>query len=135
LPVEYGVFANGVVAGRYKLDLGEVKSIARVNTFSFNQGGNRGQQRFVLYGSSATSDPGGNVEDPHRFSPIIDLDTKTVYPTDFVATSVRQGEGKPLGRYRWLVWAVWPVNETADGENTAFQEFQVMAEPASGPSR
>ena len=123
------------MAGRYKLDLGATKRIARVNTFSYNQGGNRGRQRFVLYGSSATSDPGWNVEDLRRFIPIIDLDTRTVPQTDFVATSIRQSDGKPLGCYRWLVWDVRPVNETAGGENTAFQEFQVIAESASEPSR
>jgi hypothetical protein len=38
--------------------------------------------------------------------------------------------GKPLGSYRWLVWAVAPATDNAGGENTAFQEFQVIAAPA-----
>ena len=128
----YGpVFGNGVADGAYKLDLGVVASIAQVNTFSYNQNRNRGRQRFVLYGSRATADPGWNVEDRTVFTPIIDLDTLKPPETDFVATSIRQSGGKPLGSYRWLVWAVRPVTDTAGGENTAFQEMQVIA--ASAP--
>jgi hypothetical protein len=127
----YGpVFGNGVVDGAYKLDLGVVASIARVNTFSYNQNRNRGRQRFVLFGSRAAVDPGWNVEDRKVFTPIIDLDTCKAPEADFVATSVRQSGGKPLGSYRWLVWAVAPVTENAGGENSAFQEFQIIAAPA-----
>jgi hypothetical protein len=125
----YGpVFGNGVAGGRYKLDLGETRGIVQVNTFSFNQNNNRGRQRFVLYGSSAASDPGWNVEDEKVFRPITDVDTAKPPEGDFVATSVRLSAGRALGRYRWLVWAVSPVTEHSGGENTAFQEFQVIAE-------
>ncbi|MBE3123473.1 MAG: PDZ domain-containing protein, partial [Planctomycetes bacterium] len=127
----YGpVFGNGIVDGAYKLDLGVVASIAQVNTFSHNQNLNRGLQRFVLYGSRAAADPGWNVEDRKAFTPIIDLDTPKDPETDFVATRVRQSGGRALGSYRWLVWAVAPATENAGGENTAFQEFQIIAAPA-----
>jgi len=144
----YGpVFGNGVVGGAYKLDLGAVKSIAHVNTYSFNQNATRGRQRFVLYGSGAASDPGWNVEDARVFVPILDVDTGTTLPSrgreargreagpkaDFVATCIRRTDGKPLGSYRWLVWVVSPVTPAAGGENTAFQEFQVI--PASDATR
>jgi hypothetical protein len=127
----YGpVFSNGVVDGACKLDLGAVVSIAQVNTFTYSQNRSRGRQRFVLYGSRAAVDPGWNVEDRKVFTPIIDLDTREGSETDFVATSVRQSGGKPLGSYRWLVWAVAPATENAGGENSAFQELQVIAAPA-----
>jgi len=132
----YGpVFGNGVADGAYKLDFGAVKSIAQVNTYSFNQNGNRGRQRFVLYGSGAASDPGWNVEDARVFTAIFDLDTRTTPTADFVATSIRRSGGKPLGSYRWLVWAVSPVTPAAGGENTAFQEFQVIPASEAPPSR
>jgi membrane-associated protease RseP (regulator of RpoE activity) len=131
LAKSYGpVFGNGVLDGVYRLDLGAVKSIAQVNTFSYNQNRNRGRQRFVLYGSRASTDPGWNLENPRTFTPIAELDTRLVSPTDFVATSIRQSKGTPLGSYRWLVWAVAPVTANAGGENSAFQEFQVIAAPA-----
>ena len=127
----YGpVFGNGVVGGAYKLDLGAVKALAQVNTFSYNQNGNRGRQRFTLYGSSAAADPGWSVDDPRLFTPLADVDTGNTPTADFLATSIRQSGGKPLGTYRWLVWAVAPVTEASGGENTAFQEFQVVPAPA-----
>jgi membrane-associated protease RseP (regulator of RpoE activity) len=120
----YGpVFANGVECGMYKLDLAAVKSIAQVNTFSAL--GKRSWQSFVLYGSSAAADPGWNVADAKVFTPIIAVDTRDGLPTDFVATSIRHSDGKPLGSYRWLVWAVSPVTDD-NRENTAFQELQVI---------
>jgi hypothetical protein len=123
----YGpVFGNGVVKGAYKLDLGSTKAIGQVNTFSYNEGGARGRQKFVLYGSGAATDPGWDVEDARRFTPISDLDTRQTPPADFIATSIRQSDGKPLGSFRWLVWAISPVTPVAGGENTAFQEFQVL---------
>jgi len=122
----YGpVFPNGVTDGMNKLDLGAVKSIAQVDTFSYNQNNNRGRQRFALYGSSAASDPGWKVEDARVFTPLVDLDTGKPAPADFVATSIRCSGGRSLGNYRWLVWAVFPVTQD-NVENTAFQELQVI---------
>jgi hypothetical protein len=127
----YGpVFGNGVTDGVYKLDLGAAKSVAQVNTYSFNQGGGRGRQCFALYGSSAPADPGWNVEDARVFTPIAAVDTPLPPKADFMATSIRRSDGKPLGSYRWLAWAVSPATPAAGGENTAFQELQVI--PAAG---
>jgi membrane-associated protease RseP (regulator of RpoE activity) len=128
LAKNYGpVFPNNITDGMYKLDLGAVKSIAHVDTFSYNQNNNRGRQRFTLYGSSAASDPGWKVEDARVFTPLVDLDTGKPTPADFVATSLRCSGGRPLGNYRWLVWAVFPVTQD-NVENTAFQELQVIPE-------
>jgi hypothetical protein len=131
LAKNYGpVFPNGVTDGMYKLDLGAVESIAQVNTFSYNPNNNRGRQRFALYGSNAASDPGWKVEDARLFTPVVDLDTGKPAPTDFVATRIGRSGGQPLGSYRWLVWAVSPVTGEIGGENTAFQELQVI--PSAG---
>ncbi|MGA2501470.1 MAG: PDZ domain-containing protein, partial [Tepidisphaeraceae bacterium] len=130
LAKNYGpIYGNGVQNGLYKLDLGASKAIAQINTFSFNQGGNRGRQRFVLYASNADTDPGWKIEDTRFFTPLIDVDTGKPAEADFVATSIRQSDGKPLGSYRWLVWAIAPVTTNSGGENTAFQEFQVIPAP------
>ena len=122
----YGpVFGNGV-RGLYKLDLGAARCLAQVNTWSYNQGGNRGRQRFVLYGSTAVGDPGWNTEDAGTFTPIADVDTGKHAGATFVATSIRRSGDKPLGSYRWLLWAIAPISSVAGGENTAFQEIQVI---------
>jgi len=122
----YGpVFGNGV-RGMYKLDLGAVRRVGRVNTWSYNQNGNRGRQRFVLYGSSHATDPGWNVEDAELFAPVADVDTGKPAKTAFVATSLSRSAEKPLGSYRWLLWVTAPISAVAGGENTAFQEIQVI---------
>ena len=116
----YGpVVPNGRTDGRYKLDLAEAQQLAQVNTYSFRMGPHRGRQRFELYGSAAASDPGWDVEDAQTFTFIAEVDS-AAQTGRFTATSV-QG---PLGKYRWLVWAVHPPNEQPV-ENTAFQEFSV----------
>jgi hypothetical protein len=53
--------------------------------------------------------------------PVITVDARQ--DAEYKATSIRASDGKPLGSYRWLVWAVFPIN---DSENTAFQELQVI---------
>ena len=127
----YGpVFPNGIIDGAYKVDLGSVRSVEEVRSFSFNEGGVRGRQHFVLYGSDAATDPGWDVAHSQAFVPIIEVESPRSPATDLVATSVRRSTGKPLGAYRWLVWAIIPVTSTAGGENTAFQEFQVMGAQA-----
>jgi hypothetical protein len=103
--------------------------VTQVNTFSYNQGGNRGAQRFVLYGSTSTRDPGWPAKDASKFTPIADVDSGKTGVSEFVATSIRRNPDAVLGVYRWLVWAVSPVTQTAGGENTAFQELQVTARP------
>jgi hypothetical protein len=120
----YGpVFANGVEGGRYKVDLAAVKTMAQVNTFSAL--GGRSRQNFVLYGSQSASDPGWNTADARLFTPVISVDTRDTVPGEWQATSIRHSDGKPLGSYRWLVWAVTPVTPE-HAENTAFQELQVI---------
>jgi hypothetical protein len=113
------------------MDLGAVKNIRQVDTFSNNQNANRGRQRFMLYGSSAVSDPGWNVEDARAWTPVAEVDTRKTAPSDFVATSLRRSGNRPLGSFQWLIWAVVPATTNAGGENTAFQEFQVL--PAIAP--
>jgi hypothetical protein len=117
------LFANGVVTGMYKLELAKVTPIAQVNTYS--RGGVRGRQNFVLYGSAAATDPGWNVADAKLFTPVGTVDARQ--DAECKATSIRASDGKPLGTYRWLVWAVFPIN---DAENTVYQELQVV--PADG---
>lgn len=120
----YGpVFGNDVIGGEYKVDLGATIEVAEVNTWSYHQDGKRGAQRFVLFGSTAAEDPGWNARDATKFTPIAEADTTSLAMRRFLATSVRRGDGRPLGAFRWLVWVVHPV--TGIDENTAYQEFQI----------
>jgi len=120
------IFANGVTNGAYKLDLTNPKGISRINTFTAS-GRNRAKQNYIVYGSNAATDPGWNVADSALFTPIMAVDTRASEPKEYVATSIRRSDGKPLGTYRWLVWTVSPVTGEIGGENSAYQELQVIA--------
>jgi hypothetical protein len=120
----YGaVFGNGVDSGAFMIDLGTVKSIQAISSWSFNQNGNRGRQSVTLYGSSAAAHPGWNVGDASRFVPLGSIDTASLGAAAFTASSLRAPKGQSLGDFRWIVWHTSPV--TGMGENTAWQELSV----------
>ncbi len=124
LATDYGpVFANGERQGIYRMDLGSARSITSISSWSYSQNGNRGQQRFTLYGSPSDSDPGWNTSDADRFTPLSSLDTRSPETARFVVTSLRAPAGRTLGRFRWIIWETLPVTDL--DENTAWQEFQV----------
>ncbi len=121
----YGpVFGNDVEGGLYKVDLGQRRDIKSINTWSFQQNGVRGPQHFRLYGSTSETDPGWNTSDRKLFKPLLEVDSTTLPATPFQATSIRSSTDKNFGSYRWLVWQVQTV--TPIGENTAFQELQIV---------
>lgn len=124
LAENYGpVFGNGTRNGAYKLDLGTVKPVQSVTSWSFNQNGNRGRQRVTLYGSDSTPDPGWNTEDAARFTPLGSLDTVSLPKDRFTAVALCAPAGQSLGSFRWIVWECEPVSDLL--ENTAWQEFSV----------
>ncbi len=124
----YGpVFGNGVEGGLYKVDLGQRRDIETINTWSFQQNGIRGPQHFSLYGSTSETDPGWNTSDRKLFTPLIEVDSTHIAAEPFQATSIRSSTNQPLGQFRWLVWQVHSI--TPLGENTSFQELQVIATP------
>lgn len=122
LAKNYGpVMANGVANGLYKADLGVAREVGAIRTWSYAQNGNRGAQRFALFGSNAAQDPGWNLEG-ESFVALGTVDAHC--DGDFLATSFARPSGAPLGTFRWIVWSCDPV--TGAQENTAFQEFQVL---------
>jgi len=116
-------FADGIDTGKYRFDLGEAKSIVQVNTYA--SGNTHARQSFTLYGSNTAVDPGWDVADTAVFTPVITMDSRGER-TEYEATSIRRGEGKPLGSYRWLIWAATPTMGEIGGQNTSFEEMQVI---------
>ena len=123
-------FANGIDTGKYRFDLGAAKGLAQVNTYA--SGNTHARQSFTLYGSNATSDPGWNIADSSAFTPIITVDSRGER-TEYEATSIRRSAAKPLGTFRWLVWAVTPTMGEIGGQNTTFEEIQVI--PVEGAAK
>jgi hypothetical protein len=120
----YGaVFANGVDGGAFMIDLGTVKSVQAISSWSFNQNGNRGRQSVTLYGSNSATHPGWNVDDSSCFVPLGSIDTASLADAAITASSLRAPKGKSLGKFRWIVWHSSSV--TGMGENTAWQELRI----------
>ncbi|MDP4646045.1 MAG: sulfatase-like hydrolase/transferase [Akkermansiaceae bacterium] len=115
------VFGNGILDGSYKLDLGAVKPVKKITSWSHHFKGMRGAQKLTIYASAAETDPGWNLE---KFKPLATIDTGAS-KDKFTAASLQAQEGKTLGDFRWIVWAVSPISKAGGGENTAFQEFAV----------
>lgn len=117
----YGpVFANGSTNGIYKVDLEEAKEIKSVTAWSFNQDARRARQAFVLYGSSAPTDPGW---DPKGYLAIAEVSASSSGNDKYLATRILDSKGASLGKFRWLVLRTFPISDFV--ENTSFQEFQV----------
>jgi hypothetical protein len=120
----YGpVFGNGIHLGIYKMDLGAAKPVSAISSWSFNQNDNRGRQFVTIYGSNAETDPGWNVKDAKKFTPLGSIDTASLPAAKFTAASLRAPSGSALGTYRWIAWETSPASAAA--ENTAWQEFSV----------
>jgi len=121
---DYGpVFRNGIRNGAYKMDLGETRRVIAITSWSFNQNGRRGVQKVTLYGSRSTTDPGWDLTDRTRFTPLGTVDTSNAAIGAFNAASLRAREGQAFGEFRWILWSVTPINNL--NENTSFQELAV----------
>ena len=79
--------------------------------------------------TAVDADPGWNVADATVFIPVITVDSRG-NRTEYEATSIRRSDGKPLGCFRWLIWAASPTMGEIGGQNTTFEELQVI--PAGG---
>ena len=136
------VFGNRVFHGMYKMDLGAVKLVEAVTSWSYNMGNARAAQKLTVFGSNAKTDPGWDLS---RFKSLGSIDTGEV--TDmFSAASLQGVDGQALGNFRWIVWVVQPVTTNGGGENTAFQELAVsivgeaqlealVKQPNKGPAK
>lgn len=121
----YGsIFPNGVTSGAYKIDLGAMRKVTSVRSWSFNKNGNRGAQVLTIYGSASNKDPGWNTSNHELFTPLGSIDTRSLSDREFAMAELTARTGNDLGQHRWIVWRVSPVSEA--GENTSYQELAVV---------
>lgn len=147
-----GEFANGVVASRgddasqvvflsnrddngarLLMDLGAVKPVAQINTYSFHHfprdGGARGPQVYSVYGSA---DPAPDTKDLGKWQKIADVDTRPNQSGDdwggMHGVQIAD-DGKLLGNFRHLLWDIRPTlsprASTPPKSNTFFTEIDV----------
>lgn len=125
LAENYGpVFPNGASGAGYKMDLGRSKDLRAVSAWTFQQNGNRGAMKVAIFASNSQEDPGWEVADTRKFTPLAVLDTRAMNTGKFNAASYRS-PGGTLGIYRWVLWMPMPLN--AAGEYPSFQELGVEA--------
>lgn len=115
------VIGNDVFTGAYKMDLGAVKPVFSVSSWSSGKHW-RGRQSVMVYGSDSKEDPGWDLE---GLTPLGCWDTGGGEESVFVAASLRSVSGETLGDYRWIVWAVSPIQFPERALNTSFQELSV----------
>jgi membrane-associated protease RseP (regulator of RpoE activity) len=121
----YGpVFPNAVSNGAYRMDLGDVKPVTAITSWSFKQGSARVAQKLTIYGSDSQTDPGWDLS---KFTALGTIHSGTS-ESAYLAASLRAVNSNTLGNFRWIVWSVSPVSDLGGGENTAFQELAVEIE-------
>ena len=103
------------------MDLGSVKPITAISSWSFRKGSKRGNQNLTVFVSNADKDPGWDL---NKLTPIGSIVTGAT-DMDYTAGSLQASEGQVIGNFRWIVWAAYPVSNSGGGENTAFQELGV----------
>ena len=116
-------FPNGVDNGMIRLDLGAVQPMGRSTP---------GRRAAHPPGSRSCCTAAAwrptrlDVADAKKFIPILAVDTRPETCGEYEATSIRRSRGRPLGDYRWLVWLGSPVLGEIGGQNTTFEEVQVI---------
>lgn len=131
-PSENFFFAAGAPGGRLRLDLGEAKPIAQINSYSWH-GSSRAPQVYKVYGSDGgdagfNSFPKSGI-DPSKcgwtFIAAVDTRPKDGEPGGQYAASIRN-HGGLVGKYRYLLFACSP-SETEDAfGNTFYSEINVL---------
>lgn len=135
-PGESVYFANDEVGGLL-VDLGEVKPIAKVNSYSWHRSrGNevdrvRATQKFKLYGTASDTLPATESSQlAAEWQLIARVDSNEYFgltrqnrPAQ-QASSITSANGS-LGRYRYLLWVVEPTRDHGDLNNTFYGELDV----------
>jgi hypothetical protein len=126
-------FNAGTVGGRFRLDLGSVMEIARINTYSWHPN-TRGPQVYKLYASDGT-DPGFKAEPRGGVEPatcgwklIAVVDTRPAQGDGGGQYGVSISDpGGSLGKYRFLLFACVATEVDDDYGNTFYSEVDVIA--------
>ncbi len=125
-------FAPGTAGGRVLVDLGSVRDVARVHTYSWHNGA-RGPQVFTLFASLGdapgfVTEPGAEVEPATvGWSRLAAVDTRPASgdPGGQYGVSVSDPAGS-LGRFRYLLFDVARTEAVDPFGNTFFGEIDVI---------
>jgi alpha-mannosidase len=113
-------------AGRFYCDLGEVRRVQRINSYSWHRS-NRAPQYYSVWGAIGAEmpDPGFNAGDTTGWTLLGVVDSRRLGHGGTHGASVHSAEaGADLGQYRYLLW----VTEDSH-EGTFFTEVDVYVAP------
>jgi len=116
---------------RLVMDLGAEIEIDRINTFSRHRA-DRAPQKFVLYGACGTSLPDAAAKTlGTAWQRIGAVDTTSLGQGVMHVSSI-SAKGEILGRFRYLLWVLEPINKGDQG--TFLTEIDVHCRPAKTPN-
>lgn len=134
-------FQAGTAGGRIRIDLGNVRSVKQVNTYSWHASA-RGPQVYRLYGADGTA--AGFVAEPTRGSDpascgwqlIARVDTRPPAgdPGGQYGVSVADPVAGRLGRYRYFLFDIERTEERDAFGNTFYSEIDVIDADAPPPT-
>jgi len=123
--------SSGGGGGRLMMDLGKVIEVAQVNSYSWHSG-SRGPQLYRLWASDGAAanfnaEPKGNI-DPATcgWTSIAIVDTRTD-EEDGGQYGVSISAAGILGKYRYLLFDLYPTEVADNAGNTFYSEIDVVA--------
>jgi hypothetical protein len=141
-PASNFFFNAGTMGGRFRLDLGSVKEVAQVNTYSWHPN-TRGPQVYKLYAGDGTDPrfdpaPRGEVNPANcgwRLVATVDTRPQQGEGGGQYAVSISDAGGS-LGKYRYLLFVCIATEADDDWGNTFYSEVDVIdlkgEEPGAG---
>jgi hypothetical protein len=123
---------TGTGGGRLRMDLGSVIGIAQINSYSWHSS-SRGPQLYRVWASDGV-DPNFNAEPKGTIDPakcgwksIAIVDTRTDEEDGGqYGVSITDASGS-LGRFRYLLFDLYPVEVADSSGNTFYSEIDVVA--------
>ena len=123
---------TGTGGGRLRMDLGSVITLAQINSYSWHSG-SRGPQVYRVWVSDG-ADPNFNAEPKGTIDPakcgwksIAIVDTRTEEEDGGqYGVSITDGTGS-LGKFRYLLFDLYPVEVADNSGNTFYSEIDVVA--------
>jgi len=122
----------GTGGGRLRMDLGSVITLAQINSYSWHSG-SRGPQLYRVWASDGTS-PNFNAEPKGTVDPascgwksIAIVDTRTDEEDGGQYGVSITDESGSLGKFRYLLFDLYPVEVADNSGNTFYSEIDLVA--------
>jgi hypothetical protein len=132
-PADSFCFETGTLEGRLRIDLRRVTPVAQVNTYTRHHDG-RSPQVYKLFASDGSApgfDPAPRIgSEPSRrgWTLVADVDTREQDGPEgeYFGVSITGGGGGNLGRYRYLLFEMYPTQTLEAFSHSFYGEIDVV---------